>query len=136
MKLFILEDDPQRIRLFREVMFSRSTTPFHDATFAEKLEGDGGAFELFEPPYDLICLDHDLGGRQMVDSDEEETGAAFVRWMTQAFSPEELSRETEIIIHSYNYEGAREMARLLREAGFKRTLVQPFGSAILSRISG
>ena len=68
-------------------------------------------FEAFEP-FDLIFLDHDLGGQEFVDSREINTGAQFAKWLCQCKNLENIP----IIIHSLNYYGAKNMKHFLPKA--------------------
>ena len=123
MRVFVLEDDPMRIAQFREAGIG------HDLTIVTGLCGPDGAFARWSPPYDLVYLDHDLGGQQMVDSDEEETGAAFTRWLPTAGVHQPL-----IMIHSFNPVGAQRMAQTLRDKEYTRVSVWPFGSSLLKTL--
>lgn len=38
---------------------------------------------LKDHTFDLICLDHDLGGQVMVDSSREDTGAEVARYILE-----------------------------------------------------
>ena len=122
-RVFVLEDDPVRIELFRNASIE------HDLTVATTLSRPDGAFAQWNPPYDLVYLDHDLGGQQMVDSDEEETGAAFTRWLPFAGEHQPL-----IMIHSFNPVGAQRMAQTLRDKEYTRVGVWPFGSSLLKTL--
>lgn len=122
MKVFVLEDDPVRILWFRERFFN------HDLTVATSVKE---GVEAFKGPYDLVCLDHDLGGRQMVDSDEEETGATFVRRML-----DKLVRCDAVFVHSYNAFGAKRMGEMLGDAG-AMVAVAPFrGPSFIALLDG
>lgn len=125
MHIFILEDDSARVALFQEALLGGS----HDLTVCEGVEGKGGAKERFDPPYDLILLDHDLGGIHSSKADTvlKETGYQFVKWMTKEV---EDGGSTPVIIHSYNPDGAKAMETLLRVSGWNVTR-QPFGSTLL-----
>jgi CheY-like chemotaxis protein len=124
MKVFILEDDEQRIKLFEEALAG------HEVTIARSCGGPMGAYRKFQPPYDLILLDHDLDQRQMVSSDDEETGFQFVKFMGKA--PE--VNQPEVIIHSYNPDGAKAMHRLLDDNGWHLVLRMPFGPKLLNTL--
>lgn len=131
MKIFILEDDDARITAFEHVLNANLVTDRkHDVTFCKWLNGKDGAFERYQPPYDLILLDHDLGGMQYVESDgEEETGYKFVKWMVAL--KEKLYPSIGVIIHSYNPTGAMAMQGLLIADGWTFTIKTPFGSNLL-----
>lgn len=96
MKVFILEDDPERIRWFREYFFN------DEVTFIESCK----QADQFKPPYDLILLDHDLGGRQL--EDHEDSGTTFATLIK-----DKLEDCPFIIIHSYNAVGAGRMRAVL-----------------------
>lgn len=123
MKIFILEDDEERIRLFEQAAQGKDLTVCRDLARAA---------QMYEPPYDVILLDHDLGGRVMVDSLEEETGASFCRWLGANHPTPEASTLT--VVHSWNPDGAREMLRLLREIGWQGVTACPFGVPLLSTL--
>ena len=122
-RVFVLEDDPVRIKLFRNAGIG------HDLTVVTTLSRPDGAFAQWNPPYDLVYLDHDLGGQVMVDSDEEETGAAFTRWL-----PPAGDHQPVITIHSFNPVGTQRMFRDLRDRGYTRVIMFPFGPTILDTL--
>jgi len=95
-KIFIIEDDLERIKWFRK-NFSHC-----DTTIVESVQE---GINKFKPPYSLIFLDHDLGGRQYVSSDDNNTGYEFLRYILgyHDFS------QTDWIIHSHNPVGAQNM---------------------------
>lgn len=68
------------------------------------------ALRKWAPPYDIVLLDHDLGGEQMVASGQN-TGYGFV---TAASGFESCHR---VIVHSWNPDGAANMLRALRAQG-------------------
>lgn len=73
MDIFILEDDQARIDKFVKEWGTKAKL-----TIAKSYDE---AVKKYKGDYDLICLDHDLGGRQWVDSSEENTGFNFVKWL-------------------------------------------------------
>ena len=116
MKVFVLEDDPDRIRQLCEWLKGCEWDCVHTCM----REGE------FNPPYDLILLDHDLGGRQLID--HEDDGVSFVRLIKDRINP-----EADIIIHSYNLEGAKRMQAELKPLQSERV---PFGPSLRNRIEG
>ena len=92
MRIFVLEDDPIRIRWFRERFIK------HETTFVTSCD----AVDSYEPPYDLILLNHDLGGRQMLE--HEDCGLTFVKLIKSKLLGTDL-----VIVHSYNRPGAKRM---------------------------
>lgn len=67
-----------------------------------------------EPEWDLVSLDHDLGGQVFVDSNREDCGMEVVRWIV-ANSPKILN----IRIHSWNPPAADRMMDALAAAGYR-----------------
>lgn len=107
MKVFLLEDDPARIGVFLRILHA-CTDPgdtIHHATDVDT------AMRLWDPPYDLLLLDHDLGGRQMAESHEYNTGYQFLVRVR-----EKVGRAL-VIVHSWNPSGAWALMRLLHDAG-------------------
>lgn len=92
MRIFILEDDPLRMVWFRERFIS------HDITHADSC----AQFDRFQPPYDMTFMDHDLGGRQF--EEHEDNGARFA----QAMQPT-MHHLGTVVIHSYNPDGAKKI---------------------------
>lgn len=77
------------------------------------------AIELLESTrFDLILLDHDLGGRTYVDfSDEkEDCGMRVAEWFS--IRPERVSQQGPIIVHSLNGPAAQQMVELIGEASW------------------
>lgn len=122
MKIFILEDDMERIKLFWE--YGKA----HDLTVVTSVSE---AIKHWKPPYDLVLLDHDLGGEHYVDSEKENTGYQFVKYLTSieygTYEP------PKFIVHSFNYQGALNMTIELRTAGFD-AVMQSFGPNLLNYI--
>lgn len=104
MHIFILEDNRNRMIKFRRELIG------HHIDHAETL--DIGRRMIRENKYDLIFLDHDLGGKEMVDSSDEDTGYYLARFI----AADSKNRETPCIIHSCNPFGADNMANALPHA--------------------
>lgn len=132
MRIFILEDDPQRMLLFREAFVQ------HDVTHAASVEE---AKRLWTPVYDVVLLDHDLAdvhyeaysnGQVPV----EGTGMEFVKWLCEQITDLPtvyLNQRTIYIVHSWNTVGGPNMHRALREAGL-RAGRDPFGPKMIGYI--
>lgn len=97
MKIFILEDDRERILYLRELFMD------HEVTWAESVTD----IDKFAGPYDLILLDHDLGGRQM--EDHEDSGTEFCKLIKGRIEG------ALVIIHSFNGVAAKRMLDILGE---------------------
>lgn len=110
-----LDDNPERCKAFK------SAVPFADVvnTTAECI----GALQT-EGEWNLVFLDHDLGGEVYVDSNREDTGMEVVRWIIKN---EPIIRK--IIIHTHNGPAAQTMVASLREAKYDVTYV-PFATLI------
>lgn len=75
---------------------------------------------LAEEPWDLVMLDHDLGGKVYQDSKEENCGMEVVRYIERT-RPE----IKQIVVHSWNAPAGRRMQQRLQRAGYD-TAYQPF----------
>jgi len=102
MKIFILEDSIERIKRFKARFFKA------DLFIAESVNE---AVKLFKEnyPFDVIFLDHDLGGEEMVESVNENTGYQFSKFI----SGYDL-KGVDIIVHSLNPQGADNIIQLLK----------------------
>lgn len=64
--------------------------------------------------YEIVFLDHDLGGKEMVASEgTEETGYTVVKWIAENKPVIPL-----IVVHSLNPVGAENMVTLLRNLNY------------------
>jgi hypothetical protein len=124
MRVFILEDDENRIVGFEHAGVG------HDLTIRRWNAHADGAYAAYEKygPFDLLLLDHDLGGRAGVMYSDDETGTAFVKWLG---APKNVEEQPTVIIHSWNPGGARNMRGILESNGWKKVLTVPFGVALL-----
>lgn len=120
MRIFILEDDKGRICRFGDELMKE-----HDITVCTSVKG---ALKCFAPPYDLMLLDHDLGGETFVPSEKEETGYSFLQQLPVR---EAIKRNKPIVIvHSFNYQGAQRMVDEAGELGARSVMRIPFGEAL------
>lgn len=103
MKVFILEDSQHRIDFFKETMSK------HKLFVAKDVEKAKDVFEK-NKPFDLIMLDHDLGGRVFVNPREENTGYQFAKFLKNQ------NNKTLIVIHSSNVNAAALMKNILYNA--------------------
>ncbi len=115
MRILFLDDDPKRHDLFRRETIGHSVEHVHTVFGARVALDAGGVF-------DLACLDHDLGGHQMVDPGED-TGHAVAKYIAE-MSPEKRPRH--VLVHSFNPAGAVAMCWTLRNAGVSVVQI-PFG---------
>jgi len=106
--ILILEDNIERMVEFRKRMIEIGSQ-FHWTNNAKE------CIRLIETnKYDLILLDHDLGGEIFVDINKENTGSTVARWMSNY--PNNLNKDTPVIIHSHNYPAAQYMMSRIKKA--------------------
>lgn len=115
MRILIVEDDAFRILLFRQWLRG------HDLAIAETARR---AIRLLRrQAFDVVFLDHDLGGRVLVDPSDPNTGAEVARFMARA------GVATRTIIHSHSPDGTGYLKALLPAAE-----VVPFGADLRERL--
>jgi CheY-like chemotaxis protein len=102
MKILFLEDDENRIAKARQRLIG------HNVVFAKTAKEAIDA--LGKHQFTIASLDHDLGGEQMVASNEL-SGYAVAEFIAE-MDPE--SRPLVCIVHSYNPTGADRMMACLR----------------------
>ena len=102
-KVLFLDDDPARHR--RAALRFVNHCTYHSATTAEQAIAILDA----ESPFDLVMLDHDLGGTQYAPSDEK-SGYQVAKHIA-AMPAEKLP--TQVIVHSFNPVGAQNMVNVL-----------------------
>lgn len=104
-KIFIIEDDPKRIKWFRS----------HFKTEADIFEDVESAKKGFKGGYDQIFFDHDLGGLTYVDSNDPNTGYQFAKWLMENKLDDIKRYKTHCVVHSLNYAGSMKIHDLLRD---------------------
>ena len=116
-RVLFLDDDPVRIKKFR------SAHPY--ATITES--ATECISQLSEQDWDVVCLDHDLGGKQHVDSALSNTGAAVVRWI-------EINKPKvqQFFVHSLNTGAANQMVIALKQNYECRYI--PFGFEFINTV--
>jgi len=108
MKILVLEDDIERIEEFRKRFQNVKGIENVDFCYSAKV-----CIELLKKEkYSLIFLDHDLGDKVFVNSNEQNTGAEVARWIEQ--NP--LESGQSVIIHSVNPSGAKYMMSAIKGA--------------------
>lgn len=95
MRIFVLEDDPERIIWLHERLRGHDVTFVHTCARAHE----------FAPPYDLVLLDHDLGGRQL--EGHEDDGAAFARAIRDQIG------SAPVLVHTWNPDGVTRIEAAL-----------------------
>jgi CheY-like chemotaxis protein len=104
MFILVLEDNAERIEAFKKKFF-KDEIDFVDSSRA-------AIALLAHADYDLICLDHDLGGKEM-EWKEEDCGMVVAKWLSK--NP---PVKAKIVIHSYNTPRALLMRSILPGASY------------------
>ena len=106
MRILILEDSPERLILMKEALEHVSGLVLtHVETTNEAIS------KLYQEEFDIVSLDHDLGGEVMVKSGVG-TGYEVAEWL--ANNPER--QPPQIWLHSLNPVGLTNMGRVLPNA--------------------
>lgn len=120
MKVFILDDDLGRMTLFRDALFGHTLTTAMTHNEARV---------AFNPPYDLILLDHDIA--ESKDQRPYPTGLSFLKCLSE----KQLFRMkgSRIIIHSWNPDGAASMYHYLENHNLDAEM-RSFGVTLLKHL--
>ena len=108
-----LDDDPARAETF----LSENPEAVWVETVAECL------IRLVEN-WDEVHLDHDLGGRTFVDTNENDCGMEVIRWLCK--EPRDHLRQTRFFVHTHNSIAGLLMVLQMRASGYKAEF-RPFG---------
>jgi CheY-like chemotaxis protein len=100
MNILVLEDDPARVKFFKNKFIGHIVDYTDDANVAVEF--------IKSQEYDYIYLDHDLGGEQL-KWDEENCGMVVAKYIEENPLPE----KTAVIIHSFNVVAAQRMLRII-----------------------
>ena len=101
MKILILEDSAERIRIFKMHLGKENELFIFDQVEDAKNAIDHSG------PFERIYLDHDLDQRVFVDSDEKNTGYQLAKYIAKK------NIDSEIILHTLNPFGAERMLAVL-----------------------
>jgi len=108
MFVFILDDNIERqLALVQWVRMHDAETEF---VIADSIDSAREWFRSYRY-FDLMLLDHDLGGRVFVDSNEENTGYQVAKEIVK-----QGIYYKKAIIHTLNYSGAMNMKDILPSA--------------------
>lgn len=100
MKIFILEDDLDRIQRFKEKLKD------HTLVFSDNVEKAKKIIESLGP-FDVYYLDHDLDGKIFVNSDEPNTGYQLAKYLAKN------NIKAAFVTHTHNSEGAKNICSIL-----------------------
>ena len=103
MKILILEDDPERVKKFRQQLIGNEVTVVDQAPACIE--------HLRNSTFDLLFLDHDLGGKVYVPSGPG-TGYEVACWLHNNLD----RRSRLIIVHSLSSFGAENICKVLPRA--------------------
>lgn len=117
MKVLILEDDgqptkrmPQFEQRFRELNTILNNNGL-DGVHMTHVETAKECIEILKKEkFDLIFLDHDLGGEVYVDTNREDTGSEVARWIN---SNQTKIGNAKVIAHTFNSVGGKYMTDLI-----------------------
>ena len=99
--ILILEDDNTRIKIFKDKYFGHNLTCTKSSK--ECIE------HLKDTSWDILFLDHDLGGEIMVEPGEKETGTDVAIFLNQ----NESCIPPLVVIHSLNPVGSKRMLEMI-----------------------
>lgn len=103
MRILILDDDLERLALFKDILHN------HDVT--EVMTASETIHHLKLGTWDVVFLDHDLGGRAFVPSGPE-TGYEVAEFLQNNIN----LRPSKIFLHSMNDTARRRMLAILPRA--------------------
>jgi hypothetical protein len=112
-RLLFLDDDPSRAEAFL------GERP--EAVWVKTVEE---CVCQLKEKWDEVHLDHDLGGKQFVDTDEVDCGMEVIRWLCS--EPRPYLRRTLFYVHTHNTMAGLLMVLQMRECGY-RAEFRPFG---------
>ena len=110
MKILVLDDMEERQKWFADKLPKYVDNP--EIFVAKDVDEAIKCFQEINE-FDIMFLDHDLGGRIYVDSNDPNTGYQVAKYMV-----ENGIKGKEIIIHTLNYAGAQNMMALLPDAKY------------------
>ena len=105
MKVLVLEDNLERIEHFKKKFRIDDVVFVDDALHTID--------ELALNTFDLVCLDHDLGGME-IQYDMENCGTVVAEWIAK--NP--LKNNPRVIVHSLNTPLAENMVKLIPNARY------------------
>lgn len=108
MRILVVEDNPERVKKFKRELVGNIVDYAVDAS--------AGLEYLVSNSYGLIFLDHDLGLREMVNSDDANTG-----YQVALAIASDAKNTSVIVVHSCNPAGASNISRAL-----PRAILAPF----------
>ena len=136
MKIFILEDEIYCMRHHGGGPSPRSSilqdVKGHDVTVCESINE---AMEKWDPPYDLLLLDHDMEGHFEFNPDHHNTGMVWLRWLLKDGWTKGIPKPW-VILHTWNDEARKRQRKILEANGFRpeRIIETYFSSSTYSKL--
>jgi hypothetical protein len=112
-RVLFLDDDPARAEEFLRL------NPC--AIWVETVEA---CIAQLEESWDEVHLDHDLGGKTLVDPNQVDCGMEVIRWLCR--EPRGHLLTTQFFVHTHNSAAGLLMALQMRSSGYNAEL-RPFG---------
>lgn len=106
MRILVLEDDENRIKKFKQELIGHELDICVDALPAIE--------SLKQKEYDIVFLDHDLGGKTYVDPLEQNTGYEVIRFLVRNLT----NTKANFVVHSMNSVGD-SMVKSLKARNYK-----------------
>jgi len=122
MNILFLDDDINRQHNMYAGLPSANFTLWMVSTAEEAIDSlkrNGDSF------FDIVCLDHDLGGMQMLEAGADGTGMDVVKWVIENMKNTAIT----FIVHSLNPPGASLMHMVLSNAGMRAYKIPFFNLA-------
>lgn len=104
MDIFILEDNHERVVIFKKLLSKK----FPEAELTIATEAEEAKQLLLNSHWDIALLDHDLGGKVLVDSSESNTGYQVAKYIK-----ENNISCGQVITHTLNPAGGQNIVNLL-----------------------
>lgn len=118
MKILLLEDDYNRVEQFRKRLdeLNERNTHMQEKIEMFHFEDAQSCIDNLEKgyTYNLMLLDHDLGGRVYVEFADPNTGSHVARWLNKNYNFSE--NKTSVITHTLNSPGAENIRGLVPNA--------------------
>lgn len=125
MDVLFVDDDEKRHHLMDEFNESGKKI-FHVETAEQAMQA------LAEHQFDMLMLDHDLSIEdRMCDPDGQTVvtnGSQLADWIVKSGL---VSKDVDVIVHSFNPAGASRMVKIFHSAGYERVTRIPFGPQLL-----
>ena len=110
-EVLFLDDDMVRWSMFPAVLRHKGVNLTMVSEAEEAIE------EMEKKQFDILFLDHDLGGQVFVDSNKYVTGLKVTQWLEK--HPEYLNKVMRVVVHTMNPDGGNNMMACLGSKGVR-----------------